>query len=131
MRSRSSRVGELDRRPCPRLAPIVILHPGVEVVAEELLELEQARRPQPAADGRPSASGSRRSAGAALAVRRPDRLLDLAHRQVLGDDPPGELLLERPVRGAEQRPGVAQRTSWPSATSAGSPAGAGAAAACW
>ena len=30
----------------------------------------------------------------------------LAHRQLLGDDPPGQGLLEEPVGGAEQRPGV-------------------------
>ena len=128
-------VGELDRRPCPAWRPSCTADPGVEVVAEQLLELEQPGRPQPGGRRRPAAVGRPRRRGSApsasAAARSRTASSTVAHRQALGDDPAGQLLLERAVGGAEQGPGVARRRAGRRPPGAGSPAAAGAAAGCW
>ena len=79
-------------------------HPGLEIVAEQFLELHQSRRAEPAArigrGGRDFGLRRRRILASA------NRLLDRAHREVFGDDPPRELLLEGTIRCPEQRPRV-------------------------
>ena len=109
MRSRSSRVAN-STSTSPAARAHRDLHPGVEVVAEQLLELEQARRPQPASRRPSPRLGRGVGVGSAPSVVLADRLLDRADREVLGDGPLGELLLERAVGRAEQRAGVAHRS---------------------
>ena len=109
MRSRSSRVAN-STTTLPRFAPIVDLHPRVEVVRQQLLELEQPGRAQrePRFGRRRRRRRRRSSRVVGLTVGSgPDRLLDRPHRPALGDGLAGQLLLEGPVGRAEQRPGVA------------------------
>ena len=78
------------------------LDPRLEVVAEELLEFEQ-----PGGRSFAPRSALRRGPFGGIVLALTNRFLDLAHREVLGDGAPRELLLERAVGGAEQRTGVA------------------------
>ena len=98
-------VGELDHDPAP-LRAHVDLHPGVELVGEQLLQLEEPGGPE-LAPGRP-AVGRRHVVGAAAGAR-PHGLLGVAHGQALAGDAPGQRLLEGPVGRPEQRLGVAGR----------------------
>ncbi|GIU90254.1 MAG: hypothetical protein KatS3mg010_1353 [Acidimicrobiia bacterium] len=86
----------------PCLGPHGDAHPGLEVVAEQLLELEEARRPQ-LRRARAGGGGLRRAAVGPGA----DRLLDVAHREVVLHGALRELLLERAIRGPEERARVA------------------------
>ena len=82
--------------------------------------------------GVPSAAGAgvggrgRRCSRLVLA----DRLLGRAHREVVGDDPLGQLLLERAVRACRAAPGRGPSTACPPAPTSGSRAGAASAGAC-
>ena len=93
----------------PRLAPIVTLTRVSRWSASSSSSSSSPGGREPARRGRRAGLGGA-SVGRCLG-RRPRRgphgLLDLAHRQVLGDGPPGQRLLEGSVGRAEQRPGVA------------------------
>jgi hypothetical protein len=95
---------ELDDHLAPRRAhrdP----HAGLEMVAEQFLQLDQARRAK-APTPRPGVAGR----GWRLTMLRlvlPDRLLDRPHREVLVDNPVRERFLEGPVGGGEQGASVA------------------------
>ena len=102
-------IGEVDRHLAP-LGAHVDAHAGVEAVGEQLLQLEQAGRPQagrchrvrgPVDRGRRTLTGRRGQHSPAA-----HRFLDDPHRPSLRRGPAGEALLERPIRGPEQRPGV-------------------------
>ena len=96
---------------CPRFVPMSHLDPGVEVDREQLLEFEDPR------GGGSLVLESVGATGSAELVAVPDRVLDRPDRKLLGHRPTGQGLLERPVRGTEQSPGMPRASSWPSATS--------------
>ena len=75
--------------------------PRRQVVSEELLELEQSGRTQPLGLG----AVTRRAVGVRGTLPLPDRLLDRAHREVVGHHPLRELLLEGAIRRPQERRG--------------------------
>ena len=112
-------VGELDRRPCPAWRP-----------SSTSTRVSRWSASSSSSSSRPG--GRRRVAGSAGAVgragarrvgrRRParravaDRLLDRAHRPVLGARPAGPASPGTRGRACRAAPGRGRRESWPSAT---------------
>jgi hypothetical protein len=93
-------VGKLDHDPTSRAAHLDH-DPRIEMVGQKLLQLNERGRPR---TGRPGWGSSRGTRVVTLAGS--NGLLDRPDRKTFRHCPLGQRLLEGPVRGSKQRPGV-------------------------